>query len=282
MEWFGQRDPTEPAGGDDFPLALRPEDIGAPAANGHSQPVPLVVFSEACYGAHIPDKTVDQSISLKFIASGARAFVGSTCISYGSISTPLIAADLLGRAFWSYVREGFPTGEALRRAKVYLAREMHSRQGYLDGEDQKTLISFVLFGDPMAEGVEQPRSHKAILRQVNLPSVPHTVCDRSLSATTSHVLPPDVLQQVKHVVSAYLPGMKGADLCLTQEHATCSATDHTCPTSQLGHKTLPNGLPNRQVVVLSKKVAQSAHTHAQFARLTLDPAGKLVKLVVSR
>ena len=36
------------------------------------------------------------------------------------------------------------------QAKVDLVREMNRRQGYLDGEDQKTLISFVLYGDPLA------------------------------------------------------------------------------------------------------------------------------------
>lgn len=280
VEWFGQRDPTEPEGGDDFPLALRPEDIGAAAANGRPQPVPWVVFSEACYGAHILDKTQDQSISLKFITSGARAFVGSTGISYGSISTPLIAADLLGRAFWSYLREGFPSGEALRRAKIYLAREMHSRQGYLDGEDQKTLISFVLFGDPMAEGIENPRKRKTPLRQVNLPAMPKIVCDRALPAAASHAIPPEVLQQVKNAVSAYLPGMQDASLSLTEEHTACDG--HTCPTAQFGSKALPKAPPRRQVVVLSKKIENSKHTHAQYARLTLNPEGKVVKLVVSR
>ena len=281
-EWFGQRDPTEPEPGDDFPLALRPEDIGASNGNGKPKPTPLVVFSEACYGAYIQEKTVEESICLKFIASGARAFVGSTGISYGSISTPLIAADLLGRAFWSYLREGFPAGEALRRAKIYLTREMHSRQGYLDGEDQKTLISFMLLGDPMAEAVEQPRTHKAVLRQIHQPHQPHTVCDRMVPAAASHAVPPEILKQVKSVVSSYLPGMKDASLSLSEERAACTGNDHNCPTAQLGSKTIPESEPNRQVVVLSKKVACATHTHTQIARLTLDAQGKLVKLVVSR
>lgn len=280
VEWFGQRDPTEPTSGDDFPLALRPSDIGAVTENGRAQPVPWVVFSEACYGAHVVEKTQDQSICLKFIASGARAFVGSTGISYGSISTPLIAADLLGRAFWSYLREGYPSGEALRRAKIYLAREMHSRQGYLDGEDQKTLISFILFGDPMAEGYENPRKRKTLLRQVNLPSIPKIVCDRATPEASSHSIPEEVLQQVKGVVSAYLPGMQGANLSLSEEHTTC--VGHTCPTAQFSGKSLPPTQPKRQVVVLSKKIEHANHSHAQYARLKLDQEGKVVKLVVSR
>ncbi len=79
---------------------------------------PQVVFSEACYGANIVNKTIDEAMSLKFIQAGTHAMAGSTCTSYGSISPPLIAADFLGHAFWSNVKEGLPAGEALRRAKI--------------------------------------------------------------------------------------------------------------------------------------------------------------------
>mgnify|MGYP001081235206 CR=1 FL=1 len=72
-------------------------------------------------------------------------------MAYGSIAAPLAAADLLGHTFWRYLHEGFPAGEALRQAKIHLASSMSQRQGYLDGEDQKTLISFILFGDPLAQ-----------------------------------------------------------------------------------------------------------------------------------
>ena len=157
---------------------------------------------------------------------------------------------------------------------------MHSRQGYLDGEDQKTLISFILFGDPMAEGYENPRNRKNILRQVNLPSLPKIVCDRSAPMAASHSIPAEVLQQVKGVVSACLPGMQGASLSLSEEHTTC--TGHSCPTAQFSGKVLPPTQPKRQVIVLSKKIEQANHLHAQYARLKLDQEGKVVKLVVSR
>jgi hypothetical protein len=144
-EWYGQRDPTDSIEGPDFPIALRPQDI---RNSGHA---PRVVFSEACYGAYIHGKKADEAISIKFLTSGTLAVVGSTSTCYGSISSPLIAADLLGRVYWGLISEGYLVGEALRRAKLYLAREMHQRQGFLDGEDQKTLISFVLYGDPLAQ-----------------------------------------------------------------------------------------------------------------------------------
>ncbi|UCE00972.1 MAG: hypothetical protein JSV42_09760, partial [Chloroflexota bacterium] len=115
--WYGQRDPTEPTELPDYPVALRPQDV---MDDGHA---PKVVFSEACYGAHIEGKDIDGTLALKFLDSGTQTVVGSTCTSYGSITTPLIAADLLGQAFWKFLREGIPAGEALRRAKIYLAKE---------------------------------------------------------------------------------------------------------------------------------------------------------------
>ena len=90
--------------------------------------------------------TEKDSLALKFLSLGTLGVVASTCISYGSITTPLIAADLLGQLFWREIKFGRTAGEALMQAKVDLVREMNRRQGYLDGEDQKTLISFILYG----------------------------------------------------------------------------------------------------------------------------------------
>ena len=276
-EWFGQRDPTEPVTGPDFPVVLRPGDVV------NSGRAPKVVFSEACYGAHITKRTIEQALSLKFLASGSQVVVGSTCTSYGSVTLPLIAADLLGRAFWKSIREGYPAGEALRRAKVSLAREMHNRQGYLDGEDQKTLISFVLYGDPLAQPTgKSPWDAKALLRSFSAPIQPYTVCDRCDSSSTTMPLPPETLVQVKSIVSQYLPGMSDAQVSINMERAECHASGHACPTGEAGTKARPSHQPTRQTVVLSKRIEQGNHYHDQYARLTLDEQGKLVKLAVSR
>jgi hypothetical protein len=280
VEWYGQRDPSETQPGPDYPVALRPQDVV------NSGRAPQVVFSEACYGAHILNKTVDQALALKFLASGSQAVAGSTCVAYGSIASPLIAADLLGSAFWKHLRAGMPAGEALRWAKISLAREMHQRQGYLDGEDQKTLISFVLYGDPLAQPLGQAAptlpASKSVLRPLTPPPQVKTVCDRCEPADQPAPVPSEVLVQVKQVVSQYLPGMLDAQLSYTCERADCHAGGHTCPTAQIGPKARPLHPPQRQVVTLSKQVARAALVHQHYARLTLDAQGKLVKLVVSR
>ena len=190
-EWYGQCDPTLPEAGPEFPIAMRPQDIR------NSGSAPHLVFTEACYGANIAGKTVDEAISLKFLASGTHALVGSTCISYGSLSTPLSSADLLGRVFWNLLQEGFTAGEALKRAKIHLTREMNQRQGFLDAEDQKTLISFVLFGDPLAQPF-QTRVTPKITPHLSDAAVPvATVCERSCEGEVGSTVSLETISHLK-------------------------------------------------------------------------------------
>jgi len=278
-EWYGQKDPTDNQDGPDYPIALRPQDIGVSQSSGQT---PQVIFSEACYGAHVQGKTSDEALALRFLESGSKAFVGSTVMAYGSIAKPLIAADLLGNSFWSFLREGDSVGEALRKAKIQLASEMHQRQGYLDGEDQKTLISFVLFGDPMAQPSGASRNPKSFRHSIQMPEEILTICDRTSSEDCCQEVPDEVLTYVKHVVAQYLPGMEDARLTFSQEQAECKSPHHLCPTSQLQAKHHAANQPGRKLITLSKQVARSEHIHNHYARLTLDAHGKLVKLVVSR
>jgi len=292
VEWFGQSDPAENSSGSgdidgdaawtggstpDYPVAIRPQDIQ------NSGRAPEVVFSEACYGSHILGRTVEEAMALKFIQSGSQAVVGSTCTAYGSIAAPLIAADFLGHAFWSFLRQGCPAGEALRRAKINLAREMHQRQGYLDGEDQKTLISFVLYGDPLAMPVVPQHKAKSILRSLKPPAWINTVCDRQREEDASQPVSAEVIAFAKKIVHQYLPGMEGAEIAVSQEHIDCLRAGHVCPTGQFNSKTgASSGKPKRRVVVLSKQITRNSHLHRHYARITLDEQNRMVKLVISR
>jgi hypothetical protein len=275
-EWYGQRDPGQNFDGPDYPVALRPKDV---VNSGRS---PNLVFTEACFGAHIVGKRVDQAMALKFLNSGTQAVLGSTCTAYGSIATPLIAADLLGHTFWRYVREGYLVGEAVRQAKIFLAQEMHQRQGYLDGEDQKTLISFVLYGDPLSQPFKGKRVQKSIFRAKEPNLEIKTVCDRAPDDWTADIAPTNVVDHVKRVVEQYLPGMSDAKFIYSREHRTCDGTSHDCPTSQMNIKSNSGESPSRRVVTLSKQVQTDGHIHPHFARLTLDHQGKVVKLAISR
>jgi hypothetical protein len=277
-DWYGQKDFTKGSAGPDYPVALRPQDINA------YDDAPLFVFSEACYGVHLNGREIEDSISLKYMSRGSHAVVGSSVTAYGSVAAPLIAADLLADYFWKGIESGYSSGIALQRAKVELAREMNKRQGYLDGEDQKTLISFTHFGDPLASPKTAQRKHaKTPWKPRHTPTQVKTVCDRS-NLTTD--IPSPTLIQVKQVVKRYLPGMEGAEMVLSTEKDVCNGDGHECATAQFGSKVRAEHLHQRHVVTLSKKfeIPQNSGktVHRHYARVTFDKSGKMVKLAVSR
>jgi tetratricopeptide (TPR) repeat protein len=275
VEWYGQKCPDDASNSPDYPVALTPKDI---RDNNDS---PEIIFSEACYGAHLKDQKTDESIALKFLSSGTSAFVGSTCISYGSVTKPLIAADLLAQGFLEQVRDGQTIGNALRRSKINLAREMSTRQGYLDGEDQKTLLSFILYGDPLATGNNNKSTPKVILRSRFHP-VLKTVTDRKDETMSADQLPPIMMAQVKDIVNQYLPGLRDAELSLNFQSCTCLNESTQCTGCKISAKGPTFRNQKRMVVTLSKEFQGYKGTHHLFARMTLDPNGKVLKVSSSR
>ncbi len=264
-EWYGQRDLGDPAG-PDYPVALSPRDV---LNTGRA---PRFVFSEACYGSHIENKSEDQALSLKFISSGSMGMVGSTCISYGSVSTPLIAADLLGQSFWKNLLEGKPAGEALKQAKIALVQEMKKRQGFLDGEDQKTLLSFILYGDPLASIEENAPKMKVHLRQ-HVPSGIKTVSDRE-AIGTKEMISDEIINQVKAAVDEYLPGLHDAEMNIRFRQGITLDNG--------SKKRQPKVTPQSTIVTMSKRIEAACYCHTHYARMTLDRQGKVVKLSMSR
>jgi hypothetical protein len=298
-EWFGHRDPQNLQGGSEYPIAFRPQDIHL-GTNTQDSNFPTVIFSEACYGTWIEGRTSENAIALKFLEAGSLALVGSTCMSYGSIDGNLSAADLLGYCFWQNIREGFSAGEALCQAKIKLINEMNRRQGFLDGEDQKTLISFNLYGDPLTQPLQSNIRRKSIQNKNRPVNNIKIVCDRRQNPEWPQEVPDEVMEQVRQVVAQYLPGMAGAEVEYTEERQVCNGQGHSCPTSQLNKSDTfdlenpgtTDGVTNskahhgndlqRKMVTLSKNVQNANGVHPYYAHLTLDPGGKLLKLVVSR
>lgn len=272
--WFGHNDPTAPENGPDYPVALQPSDIVG------SDTGPRVIFSEACYGAYIHGRKTQETIPLKFLASGTETFIGSTATAYGSVTTPLIAADLLGESFWKFVRKSLPVGEALRRAKLELIQEMDRRQGYLDGEDQKTIIAFVLYGDPLFNPIRAQRHAKEILRPLEKPEI-RVACEKSSSEVEQPVAD-QTIRIVKRMVTKYLPGMQEAEISINQLKGVCAEGDHNCPTSQLHLQQKSMLERDKKVVMISKSIQNHQHIHHQFARMTIDSQGRVLKISVSR
>lgn len=273
-EWYGQRDISESGEGPDYPVALTAQDL---QKNGRA---PSVVFSEACYGSYITGKSEAQSIALKFLSIGVLGMVGSTCISYGSVSAPLVGADLLGQLFWKSLKEGYTAGEALMLAKINMIKEMNRRQGYLDGEDQKTLLSFLLYGDPLASAELAARQAKQALRlKVGL-SI-KTVSDQSLPGEGPDAIRSEWISSAKKSVEAYLPGLDNSQVQVcVQKPIGESQPFGAGNTAKERKKDLPDA--HRYVVTITKTIPAARRQHTQYARVTLDERGKVVKLAVSR
>ena len=264
-DWYGQKDFSSESTGPDYPIAL------SPSLFSEKVPSPGLVYSEACYGANILEKAHDEAMSLKFLDSGTDAFVGSTCIAYGAVAQPLVAADYLGELFWKQLLDGDTVGYALMRAKLTLAQEMTKVQGFLDGEDQKTLLSFVLFGDPLAIYDGLQATPKPLFRAKTRPAV-KTISDSELTPSGEDgQMPKAVAKTVKKVVEEYLPGLHNAQMKVNTAGVK---------TFSDGSKSPENG---RYYVTLEKSIhTQEQKIHHHYARMTFDKKGKLVKLTTSR
>jgi len=132
--WYGQK-------GENYPVAFSPENLDNVDCNN------AVIFSEACYGGNIINKNVNEAICLKFIERNAICIAASTKIAYGPSEPPSTDADLLGKIFFKNIINKESFGNALMKAKVDFVVES-SKKGYLDASEKKTLIEFVLYGDP--------------------------------------------------------------------------------------------------------------------------------------
>lgn len=274
-EWYGQADPLERGEGPEYPVALSLVDL---PKNGHS---PKIVFTEACYGGYVVQKSEETSLAMRFLSIGATSVVGSTCISYGSVTTPLVGADLLGFYFWTALKDGYSVGDALLQAKVSMVREMTNRQGYLDGEDQKTLISFVLYGDPLTfmEG-SQTNAKRAVRYQTQ--SAVKVISDHNEVVGELKVVNENWLKFAKQAVSPYLPGLDRADISISQQQFTSEVKTHRGGIAFLGRKQVQKQFADRTIVIFKRQVKMGGHNHTHYARVTMNNEGKLMKMAFSR
>jgi len=265
--WYGQKNFSSPSNSPDYPIAL------SPTMFTDHRPSPKVVMTEACYGANVENKQNDEALSLKFLDSGTSTFIGSTCIAYGSVTMPLVAADYLAEKCWRQLLDGQPAGYALMQAKLSLAEEMTHLQGFLDGEDQKTILSFVLFGDPLAVYDHLQAMPKPLFRIKSSPKV-KTISDSDMVPTyDSSKMPKNVSKEVKKVVEKYLPGLDNAKMHMSKSFVQKGVLE----------QENRNLTPNRYIVTLQKSFEQDQETtHQHFARMTFNKRGKLVKFTTSR
>ncbi len=267
--WYGQRDALFPADYPLFPLALRPQDLSAATCGGS------IVLSEACYGACVTGRRSEESIALRMLALGALAFVGSTRVSYGAIVPPLVCADLIGRYFWAGLLGRLSVGEALLYAKVSLAREMQQRQGYLDGEDQKTLLSFVLYGDPALSAT----THRPLPAEREKLACPPLLCQHQPPQAKSAVSD-RLIDMVEQTIALNLPHMLHAPMRAERIRLCSGACSRRCHPA---HSKAAAPAPEQWAFILRKDIPVAGESaHRQVVKVTVDPQGHVIKMSVSR
>jgi hypothetical protein len=278
-EWLGQTDPNSKKPEEvEFPIALLPSLVAA------NHPVPATVYTESCYGVNILNKGTRDAIALEFLAGGTRALVGSTKISYGAAAAPLIAADLLGKLFLQNSLQGFSAGEALQRAKLSFADEMDKRQGFLDPEDQKTLISFVLLGDPLfvAEPAAAKRAKRGTLRQRSPHLRINTLSAKADLQENGSVPSPQMQATLKKTMKRYLPGMSDSHMRYLHPRAVEADDGQGKGKPRRGKKPAATPRSPAWVVALDRKYQAHGQEFTQYAKVSMDSAGHVVKIVVSR
>lgn len=136
--WWGE--------GPDYPEAFS-------VAEANSQGI---VLTGACYGAYTFNRTPENSITLAFLASGARAFVGNTGMGYYPIwieppdpprpMPPTRFGALFEDTFLSALAEGKAPLAAFMEAKEAMANLAMARNA--TGAELKLLSEHVYYGKP--------------------------------------------------------------------------------------------------------------------------------------
>jgi hypothetical protein len=255
-----------------LPVALTPLSVSWSSVEG------ALVYSEACYGAEPPGRHPDGSIALNFLSQGALAFVGSTGMSYGTLTPPLSGADLLGKCFWEAVLEGSSVGAALLKARAEFIRAAAAEQGYLDGEDQKALLSFVLYGDPALRLYAGPELAE-VDAALDVACPPLACCSRMMDAE-SLPLPKDVSAKVQRSLPfLQTNGLMAHPLVLCR--VDCSGTK--CGTQPCGCSSEEaTGLPGLIQASHQTIVSKGGRQLRNVVKVTVNADGDVVKVMVSR
>ncbi len=171
-------------------------------------------------------------------------------------------------------------GYALMRAKLALAKKMTEEQGYLDGEDQKTILSFVLYGDPLASSVNIKEVTKPAIRPTTTPELKTISDSREELIVAANEMPDEILEKVRKVISSYLPGLDDATVSLNPQLTNFKLD----PAMVQAHREKFDYVSQSQryVVTLKKSYEYRQHNHNHFARVTFNQKGEMLKLSTSR
>jgi len=133
---------------DPFPEALRSPDLKGRARKG------AVIGAMCCYGAGLFDPSNRRAvhageppISSQYLRLGAHGFLGSSTIAWVGFEE-MMCADWIVTSFLKGATGGASLGRAALEAKQDFLRWIQQQGATPDAADKKTLIQFMLLGDP--------------------------------------------------------------------------------------------------------------------------------------
>jgi len=232
-----------------------------------------IVFADASYAGNVVGKTIAQSLALRFLAEGAAAVVAPTGLAYGSPHLPLSGGDLLGYLFWTEIRRGVSVGEALRTARRQFQAHLLERQGYLDGEDQKLLLQYALYGDPSLVVCQAPPPDPDEIVD-DVPPAPVLCVGGSAESRSS----PLKLRHAMEQLVEQCPGVVPRGVRVHRQGLCDGRCEHP------GHADAPRAEipPVTTVAARLDLPTDDGGQVVKIARITLDPDGGVQKLLVSR
>lgn len=278
--WYGHEDTALSTVENPHPAAIYPEDL-IPSETPNA-----IVFSEASFAGDMTGKPPRRSMTLQFLERQATTVVTSTTRVFGALAPPLMGADLLARYFWEALGDGHRTGVALTRAKNRFVRDILALQGYLDPEDQKTLLGFHLFGDPSLLPIQPIQTRERSVHDLLEGSVQPTAhCQlRSVQQPLSRI-PLDVQRCALEYASSHLPHMEEASLVVARP-ILC---DEECQAGCSGaagdkHRMMhPGRVGLNYIFTLSQTTADSEGKPVKsIAKITVSPRGEVLKALLSR
>ena len=179
--WFyGQR-------GYDYPEVMRSTSLRKRTRKA------TVVGSMCCFGANIFDPLDpaaqhpgEPPISSVYLRQGAFGFLGSTCTAWVGLDS-MLCSDWIVATFLKSVLAGASLGRATLEARQNLARWSQQQGDQVDSADEKTLIQFMLLGDPSIHPVKasEPGALASIAMRAPIASV---ALARRQRRATSHQL----------------------------------------------------------------------------------------------
>ncbi|NJN19529.1 MAG: hypothetical protein HC822_26445 [Oscillochloris sp.] len=135
--WLGQLQAGAP-----LIAALQPSDLAGRDLRGK------VVISQACYGARLNRVEATEALAIGLLAAGLDGLVAPPGLAYGSLEPPPTASDVLVAALITALAQpGCRLGAAVLAAQTEFLRAALLRGGP-DADEIKTLLGFVLYGDP--------------------------------------------------------------------------------------------------------------------------------------